>query len=87
MNCITTRKILNLIDSPTKLEKDLFSMLPYEKNKVYVHQDEKLMPNNKKVWSAWNALIFANNKNKQNSSNNPVCVTYWINKLQKINLS
>ena len=77
-----TDKILSILDKPTKLEKIMFSQLKYEKNKVFVHQDPKLMPYNKKVWSAWNSIIF--NKNKDGFSKKNICVTYWINKLQNI---
>ena len=70
--------ILNLLEKPTKIEKKIFSSYHYEKNKVFVHQDESLMPSNKKVWSAWNVIL-----NKKNTRfNDHICVTYWINKLQ-----
>ena len=49
----------------------------YTKNKVYVHSDQKLMPESKKAWSSWNYI-----EDKKNKSG--VNVTYWMNKLQSI---
>ena len=69
---------MKLIESPSGLEKAILTNCKYETNQIIVHQDYKLMPTNKKVWSSWNVL-----NHKQNNKNN-ICVTYWINKLQKI---
>lgn len=40
---------------------------------IFLHRDESLMPQNPAAWSAWNFL---------GSTNNKVCVTYWLNILQ-----
>ena len=69
---------MKLIESPSGLEKAILTKCKYETNQIIVHQDYKLMPTNKKVWSSWNVI-----NHKQNNSNN-ICVTYWINKLQRI---
>ena len=69
---------LKLIESPSRLEKAILTKCKYETNQIIIHQDCKLMPKNKKVWSSWNVL-----NHKQNNNNN-ICVTYWINKLQSI---
>ncbi|MAI29079.1 MAG: hypothetical protein CMP38_02605 [Rickettsiales bacterium] len=68
------KNIINL----KKEEKKMFEDIKYTKNKVYVHFDEKLMPESRKVWSSWNYIDDKNNKNGVN-------VTYWMNKLQKLN--
>jgi len=70
--------ILKILDKPTDSEKKLFSKYTYEDNLVFVHQDTALMPKNKNVWSSWNVII----NNKKSSSNQAICVTYWINNLQ-----
>ena len=69
---------LKLIKNPTKLEKIILSKCKYETNQILVHQDYKLMPKNRKIWSSWNVL------NKKLKDKNSICVTYWINKLQDI---
>lgn len=67
---------LKLMKKPTSLEKKILNKCKYENNKILVHQDNSLMPKNKKIWSSWNVL---NTKSKASIS-----VTYWINKLQNI---
>ena len=69
---------IKLIDNPTNLEKTILTKCKYETNHILIHQDDKLMPKNKNVWSSWNVL-----KHKY-KDNNSICVTYWINKLQNI---
>ena len=59
-------------------EKKIFENIRYTNNIVYVHSDKKLMPESKKVWSSWNYI-----EDKENMSG--VNVTYWMNKLQKLN--
>jgi len=44
----------------------------YFSNKISIHSDPKVMPQNKACWSAWNAV--------QMPETTPV--TYWVNKLQ-----
>ena len=73
--------ILKLITNPSSDEVNTFSYCKYEDNKIYVHQDKKLMPNNNKVWSSWN-VISNIQKDDQKLFNKNICVTYWINKLQ-----
>ena len=68
---------LKLIENPTEHEKDILSNFKYKKNLAYLHADNNLMPNNKKVWSSWNSILDKRDKNKS-------CVTYWLNKLQNL---
>ena len=68
------KKIINL----KKEEKKMFEDIRYTKNKVYVHSDKKLMPESRNAWSSWNYI-----ENKTNKKG--VNVTYWMNKLQKLN--
>ena len=68
---------LKLIENPTEHEKDILSNFKYKKNIAYLHADNNLMPNNKKVWSSWNSILDKRDKNKS-------CVTYWLNKLQNL---
>ena len=58
----------------------MFEDIRYTKNKVYVHSDKKLMPESRKAWSSWNYIENKTNKRGVN-------VTYWMNKLQKLNTS
>ena len=67
------KNIINLKEE----KKNFFENIRYTKNKVYVHSDQKLMPESKKAWSSWNYI-----EDKKNKSG--VNVTYWMNKLQKL---
>ena len=58
-------------------EKSVLNNFQYKKNIAYLHSDEKLMPDNKKVWSSWNSILDKKNMNKN-------CVTYWLNTLQNL---
>jgi hypothetical protein len=49
----------------------------YRPNTIYLHRDPSLMPGRKAAWASWNVL-------KQ--GNGDICLTYWMNKLQNIDL-
>ncbi|MBI1358984.1 MAG: FAD-dependent oxidoreductase [Alphaproteobacteria bacterium] len=44
-------------------------------NTAYLHRDPSLMPNRRTAWASWNVLKGMDDR---------VCVTYWMNRLQKI---
>ncbi len=69
---------ISLIKNPTDEEIKTLSNFDYKKNLAVLHCDESIMPNNKKVWSSWNAYVDPKNLNKSS-------LTYWLNLLQKIN--
>ena len=71
----TIKLIKNLDEQST----DILRKFKYQKNIVYLHSDNSLMPKNKKTWSSWN---YISSKREEKSS-----VTYWMNLLQKINNS
>ena len=71
----TIKLIKNLDEQST----DILRKFKYQKNIVYLHSDNSLMPKNKKTWSSWN---YISSKNEEKSS-----LTYWMNLLQKINNS
>ena len=71
----TIKLIKNLDEQST----DILRKFKYQKNIVYLHSDNSLMPKNKKTWSSWN---YISSKSEEKSS-----LTYWMNLLQKINNS
>ena len=71
---------LQLIQNPTKNEKKILSNFKYKKNIAYLHTDNRLMPKSKNAWASWNSILDQHNSNKN-------CVTYWLNKLQNLNIS
>jgi len=70
-------QIIELLDKPSLEEVEIFSKFLYTKNKTYLHTDENFMPKNKIAWSSWNFL--------QDIKKNQFSLTYWMNRLQKIN--
>ena len=68
---------LQLISNPSLKEKSILSKFKYTKNKAYLHSDNMAMPSRKRVWSSWNFIEY---HEKQNFFS----LTYWMNKLQKI---
>tara|TARA_Y100001970_G_C14169893_1_gene823518 strand:+ start:108 stop:1349 length:1242 start_codon:yes stop_codon:yes gene_type:complete len=68
---------LQLIKNPTEHEIKILKNFRYKKNLAFLHNDDSLMPRNKKVWSSWNSILDKRDLNKN-------CVTYWLNKLQNL---
>ncbi len=75
---VHANETLELIDDLTDSEKKILENFKYKKNIAYLHNDERLMPNRKNVWSSWNSIL-----DKKDVKKN--CVTYWLNKLQNLN--
>ena len=71
-------EILKLIKDPTENEKKILENFEYKKNIAYLHNDDRLMPERKNLWSSWNSILDKNDIKKN-------CVTYWLNKLQNLN--
>ena len=54
--------------------------VPFTENEVVVHTDARLMPRRRAAWAAWNCLY--PDEGTEESRENPVCVSYWVNLLQ-----
>jgi predicted NAD/FAD-binding protein len=65
---------LALLNTPTLLQKKLLSVFHYQKNEVWLHRDERVMPKNRRTWSSWNYKT-------DGSSSTTI---YWMNRLQKV---
>ncbi len=68
---------LAMLDDPTPQERALLGAFRYAKNRAVLHTDEALMPRRKPLWASWNYV-----------GDNPeggCIVSYWMNKLQRIN--
>lgn len=70
-------KTLEILEDVDEKEKNILDKFSTNTNLAYLHNDEKLMPKLKKVWSSWNVVV--PEKKLKNIS-----VTYWMNKLQNI---
>lgn len=67
---------LSLIDNPTNDEINILNKFIYVSNSAFLHTDKDFMPKRRNAWSSWNSI----------TNNNKSCVTYWLNKLQNLNI-
>ncbi|MBO6510879.1 MAG: NAD/FAD-binding protein, partial [Roseibium sp.] len=72
---------LDLLETPGELETQLLSCFDYQPNKAVLHRDARWMPKRKRIWSSWNYL------KKDQGAETGLCVTYWMNRLQKLGTS
>ncbi|WP_374360082.1 NAD(P)/FAD-dependent oxidoreductase [Pseudoduganella danionis] len=63
-------------------ERAVLEGVRYQPNMAYLHTDLALMPRLRKVWSAWNYLSAP-----MQDGQRPVCVSYWLNRLQQLPFS
>jgi predicted NAD/FAD-binding protein len=70
---------LRLLTDPDERERNLLGAFDYTKNLAVLHSDETLMPKRERVWSSWNYIGEA-----QAGAEQPLCVTYWMNRLQNL---
>ena len=70
---------LRLLSHASAQEAACLSAVQYQANRAILHTDTRLLPQRKKVWSAWNYLA-----TERVSGVRPVCVSYLINQLQPL---
>lgn len=70
-------QVIRLVSCLGDKQKTLFKKIKYTVNKVYLHTDDQFMPKRRKVWASWNYIQGKEHKKK-------LSVTYWMNKLQKL---
>jgi predicted NAD/FAD-binding protein len=63
---------LAMLDQPTAEETRLLGAFRYSRNLTILHSDPGLMPKRRRAWASWNDL----------GTENGLCVSYWMNKLQ-----
>ena len=72
-------RALAMLADPLGQERELLGAIGYTANTAVLHTDERLMPRRKKVWSSWNYI-----GEPERDGERPLCVTYWMNRLQGI---
>lgn len=70
---------LALLADPDEAEASLLGAFDYTDNEAVLHSDVSLMPKRVGVWSSWNYI-----GESTDSGERPLCVTYWMNKLQSL---
>jgi predicted NAD/FAD-binding protein len=64
-----------LLDPVYDEQRLALGSIRFSQNTAYLHRDASLMPQRRRAWASWNVLKGADDR---------VCVTYWMNRLQKI---
>ncbi len=70
---------LALLGDADAEERALLGAFRYTPNEAVLHSDETLMPRRRRVWSSWNYI-----GDTAQSGERPLCVTYWMNRLQSL---
>lgn len=73
---------LAMIDHPTADETRVLGAFRFQDNLAVLHTDIALMPRRRAVWSAWNYL-----SDGEQDHSSTVSVTYWMNRLQSLDIS
>ncbi len=68
---------LAMLSDASAEEQERLGAFQYTRNTAVLHQDPKLMPKRRGVWSSWNYLSHTGEDGASD-----VCVTYWMNRLQ-----
>lgn len=67
---------LSLLGDADERETSLLGAMPYQRNIAWLHSDPSFMPNERRVWASWNYM--------GGGAGSPVCVSYWMNRLQAL---
>lgn len=67
---------LSLLQDPSPRESGLLGAFRYSQNTAILHTDASLMPRRQTTWASWNYV------GRRDAANEPVSVTYWMNRLQ-----
>ncbi len=86
---------LALIQDASKDEREILSAFQFQNNCAVLHSDAKLMPKRRGAWAAWNYVSNsppgqsrgANLGEPEPTAANDLCLTYWMNRLQSIDLA
>mgnify|MGYP000039958539 FL=1 len=75
-----TDQTLNILDQAAlPAERQVLQAIRYAPNEAFLHTDISQMPKDRKVWSSWNYVSSLEQHDEQ-----PVAVTYWLNRLQPL---
>lgn len=69
-----------MLADPDALERELLGPWRYTDNTAYLHTDPALMPKKRRVWASWNFI----EGSQEAAADAPLCVTYWMNRLQPL---
>jgi predicted NAD/FAD-binding protein len=64
-----------LLDDSYEDHRLALGSVRFSSNRAYLHTDASLMPRRRSAWASWNVI---------KGARDCVCVTYWMNRLQKL---
>jgi len=67
---------LAMLGDAGREETRILGALPYQRNVAWLHSDASFMPQERRVWASWNYM--------GGGAGSPVCVSYWMNRLQAL---
>ena len=73
---------LAMLSDADSRERAILGAIGYAPNTVYLHRDPRLMPKRRSAWASWNFLRWR----REGTAENDVAVTYWMNRLQGIDM-
>ncbi len=80
-----------LLADADPMERRLLGEWRYTANRAVLHRDARLMPKRRRVWSSWNFIGrdagTDGSPGGQDPARPPLCVTYWMNRLQSLDPS
>jgi len=68
---------LHMLKDATPVEREILGAITTAPNDVYLHRDQNFMPKRRAAWASWNFL-------RQADATAPITLTYWMNRLQKL---
>ena len=68
---------LKMLSDASGPEHSLLASVRYQPNRAFLHTDRRFLPRRESLWSAWNYLSLGDDGGS-------VCVTYLLNRLQKL---
>jgi hypothetical protein len=71
---------LKMLSDADDRERAVLGAIGYSPNTVFLHRDVRLMPKRRRAWASWNFLRWR----REETADNDVAVTYWMNRLQGI---
>ena len=66
---------LGLLADADAEERRILGQFRYARNRAVLHSDPRFMPVRRRAWASWNYL---------GEGDGAICVTYWMNRLQKL---
>jgi predicted NAD/FAD-binding protein len=70
---------LGMLADPSAGEREVLGAFQYTDNLAVLHDDRALMPKRRATWGSWNYIGA-----RGDDGSTPLCVSYWMNRLQSL---